>query len=443
MNPPFASISTCESSSISYSSLPPKESAFLENNDVTVYSNVTFPKDLDDSLRLTFNLGNEELYMDPLYSSFYLQFRVLTDEGKVFQPNALMGVICNPLYTMIQTCEIWANNRILRTYNNFPFIIQPTMLCQLDKNYIDSVLARTTGFYRDTNPANDRMFDANKGLLLRREMCQGSKKVGLQGRLLFVPFFQTENLIPLNCSWKIVLTMTKNDFAVLYSSIPVPPATKLQKYKIEIENAFLSLNRLKLSPHGESQIRNQIGRGLSIPFVDYRLSMLSVTKSQKEYRTPNITSASHPKLMYVFMASEVDVIGNPYHTPFNFKNYGLSSLVLTINGKEYREKCDFIENMAINSYHNLIRTLAVTSPKCFSLEYNNWTQVNTIFCFDVTPNNSAMCESYSSTTGQSAMWNISLEFANALPENVQLFILEEFEAVLQFDQENIVSIATP
>ena len=171
--------------------------------------------------------------------------------------------------------------------------------------------------------------------------------------------------------------------------------------------------------------------------------MLSLPQSQSEFRSSNMTSASHPKKMYVFMANEQDVVGNPHNTPFNFKNYNLRSLILNVNGIEHREKADFVEELAMTSYHNLIRALGITPPRAFAIDYGNFLKVNTIWCFDVTPSNSANCESYATHSAQGTMWFISLEFASALPENAQLFILEEYEAILQFSEDGNVSIVTP
>ena len=244
-----------------YNQLPPRENAFLENNDVIIPSGVTFPQYLDDDIRLTFNLGKSDLYLDPLHSSYHLQFQMVLSDGEAFPGGGLMGVLANFLYTSISRVEIWANGQVLKTYNNFPFIIQPVMLCELDKNYIDTVLGPTAAFWRDEAPANDQTFQSNRGLAKRRELCQGSRKVPLEGQILFVPFFQTENLLPMHCNWQIVITMVKRDFGVLYTNKPIKPPPdepEYAKYKVELQNAYLTINHVKLSEVGERQVQAQI-----------------------------------------------------------------------------------------------------------------------------------------------------------------------------------------
>ena len=151
MNPLFTSIKNCDSSSIAYNELPSRESAILETSDVIIPANVKFPVYLNDDVEMTFQFGKSDLYMDPLNSSFYLQFRVVKDNGDIFPPNADMAVISNFLYTSIQSCQIWSGGRIVKHYHQLPFILQPVMLTELDKNYIDTVLGLTTAFWMENH----------------------------------------------------------------------------------------------------------------------------------------------------------------------------------------------------------------------------------------------------------------------------------------------------
>ena len=196
-----------------------------------------------------------------------------------------------------------------------------------------------------------------------------------------------ENLIPLAADFTIKLVMCKANFGVLYTSNPVePPPAKptFKKYKIQLENAYITLSRKRLSEAGQRQIASQIGSGLSIPYIDYRITSLSISSSQKEFQTSNITTPTHPKKMLIFMASERNVLGNPHNTPFNFKNYKLTYLRLNINGVEFQERCDFPRFLSMQTYHNMLKALGVANPRSFPISYLNWISCHTFFAFDTT-----------------------------------------------------------
>ncbi len=86
-----------------------------------------------------------------------------------------------------------------------------------------------------------------------------------------------------------------------------------------------------------------------------------------------------------------------------------------------------------NAYYALLKALTI-SNRSFSFNLEEFIQTNSILAFDATPSgNSAQCEQISVPVGQQTSYNVTLNFAESLPEPVQLFVLLEYENVMTVD----------
>ena len=148
----------------------------------------------------------------------------------------------------------------------------------------DSFAANQVGFLfisqkpvqiRKQNPV--RMF---QGLAYRRRLFQLSKSADFMGRL-FLPAFTTTSLIPGNCNWELHLTLCKNSFLLVQSSLDN------NKYIIQLEKADLHLNRVRLSEAGQRTVEAQMrsatlsAHTLDIDFLDYQITSISIASGQQ------------------------------------------------------------------------------------------------------------------------------------------------------------------
>ena len=103
MEPPFKRANTtCDLSSLDYSSIPIRNAAFENNFDSIVPANIALPQDFSDGIRLVFPIGNSPLFLDPLSMAYRMVFQVVNADGtEIVEGNKKIGFICGFLYTSI------------------------------------------------------------------------------------------------------------------------------------------------------------------------------------------------------------------------------------------------------------------------------------------------------------------------------------------------------
>ncbi len=109
---------------------------------------------------------------------------------------------------------------------------------------------------------------------------------------------------------------------------------------------------------------------------------------------------------------------------------------LTVAGKQMTIKIeDWMNAVVMEGYFGLINTLSLGNA-VFPVNLVDFIQVDSIFGFDCTPSgNSAGCEQISVPVYSSGTdYSISLIFGKTLPENAQLFVLSELEAVMTINK---------
>ena len=146
---------TCNIASLNFSEPKSKENAFLENIDITIPANVTLPVQIENSIVLKYAIGSSPLFIDPLQMFDRVQMRILkykkdTGEYVPVGKNELVATVVAPLYTMISKMELWANGRLVGSWNNYNYICFIIMMLFYDKGYIKSVLQTQSAFLLDT-----------------------------------------------------------------------------------------------------------------------------------------------------------------------------------------------------------------------------------------------------------------------------------------------------
>ena len=272
----------------------------------------------------------------------------------------------------------------------------------------------------------------------------------------FIPPFLTHQLIPSNSDWSLVFQLVKSDFGILYDK-PVTTTTTTttgtdpnitadeNKYKLKLLKAELMLNRVALTRESIAKVNAQLRgghlsgqNGLQFPFIDYKLVNISVPKGVKEFRSSNFMSSTYPRRMYIVFVAEDASLGSPTVSPFYYQHLNVRKLTLLINDVQRQIVTDFGTGIVAEAYFKLIRALGI-SHRSFAYTKEQFQQAASVFCFDLTVNHAAMCPDYSAPDDQ-ANWHISLEFNRNTDSNYQMYVLQEYEAIMQINADNVVSI---
>ena len=146
---------SCNISSLDFSEAKNQESAFLENIDVIIPSNVSLPVTIDNNIILKYAISSSPLFINPLQMFHHVQLRILkwkADTGTYvpIDKGALVAPVVAPLYTMVSKLDLWANGCLVGSWNNYNYICFIIMMLFYDLGYIKSVLQTQSAFSLDT-----------------------------------------------------------------------------------------------------------------------------------------------------------------------------------------------------------------------------------------------------------------------------------------------------
>ncbi len=427
------SAATCERmEALNYSEVPAVDKTFASNSTAIIPSSRAFPLDISNNVQLKFPIPATPAYFDPgrLYFRMQVQAQTVDPSKKVGEK---VAVIAGFGYTMWDKLRLTAHGKVIKEWNYSAYAAHVGTICNMDSNYISTVLASTSAFSIDTTPVNDATFEANQGLAARARLVARNRKLDMYTHP-FIPCFMTQHLLPCNAGWTIEGTLNTNDFSIIYDD-----SDKVAR-KLVLLRAELWVSMVELEQSAHETIERGLNAGpMQIPFVDFDVVNLSIQSGQAEYTSPSSVSPFCRRIYIVFV-NEADFIGKVGTTPFYYQNYGIRQLEIAANGKKIGYTSDFSDRLYIEPYVGLLDAMGV-KDRAFPLDRLSFAYAQTIFAADLTKSgNLAVCEDVISATGETTTWGVQVHFKEKLKTNVQMIVIMEQERILTIDYSMNVTI---
>ena len=276
----------------------------------------------------------------------------------------------------------------------------------------------------------------NTGLKERYNLSKESKMVSMEGKI-HSDLFAQERYILGGVPIKLKLVRTSAAFSLVSSA---DPAT----YKVVIEDCVFRVRRVNVSSTvmiGHTEALNHTTAKYPINRVECKV--FSAPRGNYSGNQPNIIQGQLPDRIVIGMVDSTAFNGSFKKNPFNFKNYDMTYLGLTVNGEHLPSKplqMKFGDAEGAN-YVSAFQTLFAGSNKLFQNEGNGITRDEyakgyTLFVFDLTADLCARDHLQPIKNG-----NVSLEvqFGTALNLAINIMVLGEFQNLIEIDaNRNVV-----
>ena len=343
---------------------------------------------LSDSRHFKFEIAATDECIDLSKSLILLKLKIVKADGTNLDADAEVALINHAGATMFEKLEIALGSAMDNVVNidNYGYVayLENKLMNSLDYNKTSGTLS---GYYEDTPSQFETLSDANLGFKARKALCKNSRTFQLYSKIHSGLINQPK---PLKSQIDLTLEFTLPD-PDFYIMAPALTNQNQQKYRAEILEAHLVIERLKLSNECNIKIEKyfqnnpivyQFERTRAwIKDVDTGLSTISFT----DFCNKN----DLPKFLICGFVKENSFAGKQERNPFNFIPNKVKSLNLTKNGTSITGKrltMDYTGGNFSEAYYQFLKSFGFwnnledcsTTPEAFS-------SGTTIYGFDLSP----------------------------------------------------------
>ena len=350
------------------------------------------------------------------------------DLSKGFDEKSQVGPVNNFLQSLISQANISINNKPVEISNDsYPIRSYLENLLSYNKQEKVSALEGDLFCKDEANCFNDFSIDistdskTNKGFLSRRKRFLNNKAVQMQGKL-HCDLFNLDHFMVSSVSVQISLTKSAPCYYLL--------GADAESYVFNYEECFLRVKRQTISSsvmaaHAsiseEATFKYPIKRVILKPFV--------IPSSSTKFIISPICKGIMPRRVICAFLKTTAYDGDILENPFNFQNFGITSLILKLNSQSVPHsglKMNFEEDRYLDAYRSIAKI-----SKDLDISYQEYKNGFTFFCFDLNPDISSS-EHYSLLKDGS----LDLEINRLKPssESITLIVYTENDNILEINR---------
>ena len=380
--------------------------------------------------------ANSGVYTDLANSYLHVKAKITAADGSDLDGDIQVGPVNLWLHALFSQVEVFLNNKLVTPSSTaYPYRAYIETILNFSKDAKDSHLTSAL-FYKDRATKMDSVnplavaANVNTGLKERHAHTRESKSVAMEGRIHSDLFAQDRYIlgaVPI----KIKLVRSRNPFC-LVSSAENP------NFKVIIEECMLRVRRVNVSPSivmTHSQSLQKTTAKYPINRIDCKV--VSVPRGNMSGNQPNIFQGALPNRIVIGMVDADAFNGTYTKNPFNFKNYDITTMGLTVNGenlpgKPLQLKFDGARG---SNYVSAFQTLYAGTHKIFENQGNGITREEyangyTLFVFDLTPD---LCLGDHAQPIKNGNVSIDCQFGTALEAAINIVVIAEFQSLIEID----------
>ncbi|XP_061180826.1 uncharacterized protein F54H12.2-like [Saccostrea echinata] len=279
-------------------------------------------------------------------------------------------------------------------------------------------------------PANSK----NEGYRKRHEAIDASKKITLLDRL-HLDLFQQDRFLPNGVDVRLRFNRARPDFYMM--------TAQANTGKVKILSMVLWVRKVKPSP----TLMNHINQTLNTHRAKYPLRRVEVksftipTGTQSKI-TDHLFQGQMPKRLILGFVENAAFNGDKTKNPFNFQNFGIKKLDVSINGETMMTRCfepNFNEDLYLRSYLSMYQALGKLgedwAPDITLEEYKNG---YTLWGWDFTKDQEAQSDKFHLI--ETGNLRVEVQFTNNTATTLNCVVYAEFDNLLEINKQREVSI---
>ena len=283
-------------------------------------------------------------------------------------------------------------------------------------------------------------FDAadNTGHTNRKTRFLGGKEVELRVRLHTDLAFQ-DRLIPNHVTCRMTLYRASDAFCLM---APSASGAKPATYRLSVTDAQLEVRRVKLEPDCQLHIESKIlsNTGAQLPIIHVQTNQYVIPKNVFSFQLDGMFRGQIPNSVVLGLVENAAVNGMYEKNPFNFKDFDLNYMQLTVEGVPVPSKPlqpNYAKGQYLDAYETIYRgTLMLDSGHTHGIKYPDYKDGNCLYAFDLTPDQSDGVEHVPHR--RTGNVTLSLRFATQTPETLTLVVLGQMNNTITIDRSRNV-----
>jgi hypothetical protein len=423
----------CVKSELDLFSMPPTQTS-IENGFTVDYHPIS---SLTDNGPIEFSIpGTGDDYVDLANTFLHVGVQVIKGDGTNLAADSPVGPANLFLHSLFQQVDVSLNNKLISSSTNtYAYRAYMETLLNYGKQAKESQLTAALWYKDTTGKMDERVVTdvgGNKGLVKRAQFTKESKTVDLIGRLHSDIFFQ-EKLLLNGVPIRIKLTRSKDSFAL--KSAGVNP-----NFKIKIMYAMLRCRKVRISPSVYLAHAKALEHANAVyPMRRVECKTFTISNGNLNSVQENLFQGQIPSRVIVGIVDNEAYNGSYAKNPFNFKNYKIINISLKTDGQDGAAKqqtFDFGNGKIIDGYWTLLQaTGKVLKDVDIDISREDYVDGYTLFGWDLSPD---LCEDDHFNLVKTGSVRLSIDFAEALPNTVNVITYAEFENILEVDRNRNV-----
>jgi len=381
----------CSKSELDIFSVPPTQTSIEDGQ----YDDIPAHASFMTSNTIRFDIPGESIHYINLNET---EIHVVGTISKKKDPttgyttSSKVGPVNNFLHSLFSQVNISINNQPVEISND-SYQIRSYLENLLSYNSMEKVcMLEGDIFNKDdfkcfnsTALAKSDTILTNNGFILRRKKFLNNKSVQMQGKLHCDLFNLSHYMVN---SVAISLTLTKSSPSYYLMG------DDALDYNFNYEECFLRIRRQTISPsvmaaHAtiaeEATFKYPLKRVILKPFV--------IPTSSTKFTISPICKGIMPTRLICGFLKTTAYDGDISENPFNFQNFGITSLILKFNSKSVPIsnglKFDFENDKYLDGYRSIVKIC-----RDLDITYEEYKNGYTLFCFDLNPD-ICSCEHFS------------------------------------------------
>ena len=380
------------SSKISVFDPPKMDTSILDSERVRYY-----PKSaISEGAPLVFRIDpNTGCYIDGENSTMTVEFKIVkgkdekvTATDKVALANLPLNTIFSQVAVTLSGVEINPDVGSMYSYKNY---IEMLLLQDSD---VKNSIGEQRGYYQDTTGAVGRTDPTlpsstssgssttadtpNAGLISRHGMTDKGQTVTLKGPIGVDNLEKINRYLINGLNIYLTFYQSSDAFRLLASEVST-------KYKLVIENMYLTVNYIKLRPEVLVRHSELLASGKKALYAYPRTCLRShvIPANVNSFSISQVLSDRIPSLLVLGLVNAEAFTGSLVKSPFNFEHFDANYISLQVGSQSVPDRPmepDFESDKFSEEYDAFLR---VTRGQGNSFTKKDFKEGNTLFCFNI------------------------------------------------------------
>lgn len=360
---------------------------------------------------LEFEIPKSANYLDLKSTRLYLQVCIKKKDGTNIKQTDKVGLCNLPLSTLFRQVDVFFNQTSVGEVGiNYPYKGYLDVLLNTSKTCDSSLQSQL--FFKDTANNFDAVDSSNFGFYARQRYTTGSKFVELYGPLHLGVMNMDRYLIN-GVSVNIKLWPTQDVFSLMSDK---------DNYKIEIQQCFLRVRSLKMTPSLMIAHTNVLKKTVAMyPYTRSDIRNFSMVRGIYSKQFEDIFQNKIPDKLVVGIVKGKAFSGQINTNPLEFIHANVNFVNLTINSTMVTGAPltpNFANGQFVECYNMLFQ-----GRKLDTVDTNraDFAKGYTLYVFDLT------------NQPKTGNMNLEIKFKNPLSEVTTILLYGQFPALLQID----------